>query len=483
MSNPQADDAAPQTFFTESTQSSFVPPEYHRGQMADMDLTGTSDTGSTSSGAPLSKARRHAAGDPGPKNEADREDRSLREEDDSMEGEHGRTTDDDRDYKINSQANERVETHDNVPGEDGGIALGTDRYEIPQDRHDTPTGQAVTVALDLSTHRVPPPFPAPSHHPGARAARAEADRLQREVEQAQSLVDGLLQAQMEVSDLRGEGALTADQLREDEEAFAQIAEAKQDLYAKQVAAMNAADLADEAEEEALGIDHDHDDYDAPTTRHTLIYPADGTSTLPFPPSELPDPSVTNGVIRGARRWRFHSPPEAGDEQKCRTKFLNVLAAHGFNPQDCTITFPAGTGKDRYVQVYFKHHSDYLRAQNLSLSWNLRPLELAFSAAPMAKRQAVLKVNNVLTGGEDLQIIRQIFEPLSHMLKLESVWRLDQEAMGGKFTAEDIPGWTKTSNGKSQLHFLDRSPSCVTRGHAENTCPAMLHPAKRLRRLP
>ena len=293
------------------------------------------------------------------------------------------------------------------------------------------------------------------------------------------------------------------------------------------------ELEARAEKEAAAArmeDDDHDDYAVPVIHHTVIFPEDGNSRIPFSPDELVDPSVVNAAIPSSRRWRFHSPLAGDDERKVTTKILNILIENNFKTDECTLTFPPGTGKDRYVQIHFKHYSDYIRAAHLRFTWNMLPIELAFSAAPLRRRHTVVKISNVLTGKNDEDTVAQIMANLSEFMEFDNIWRLDRaiqvrdslvktkgnsiiglatykrHPVAGFYRPADVPGWMKTSSGLFQIHFLERSPSCVRcrehtkkakyhtteeciwrqcplchrKGHAEVHCPGLAPPAKRCR---
>lgn len=287
----------------------------------------------------------------------------------------------------------------------------------------------------------------------------------------------------------------------------------------------AANAADEADDDAY---IDHDDYAVPVVEHTLIWPEDRKTNFPFPASELVDPVVTNGVIPGSRRWRFHSAPNSEEERKATSKILNILIDQGFDHDQCTITYPPGSGRDRYVQIYFKKLEDYIRSAHLKLSWNRLPLEHAYAAAPLRKRNTVLKVTNVLTGDADGLIVGRLFEEMDPYLSIDNIWRLDRSILvrgqtvttpgntilalatykkhpnGGFYGPEDIPGWFDTTKGVFAIHFIGRNkrcgwckqdrtmplnhtteeciyrrcPHCGKKGHAEAHCPGQAPPAKR-----
>ncbi|SPO48441.1 uncharacterized protein PSANT_06132 [Moesziomyces antarcticus] len=227
---------------------------------------------------------------------------------------------------------------------------------------------------------------------------------------------------------------------------------------------------------------DHDDYDMATIEHTLIYPPDGKVSIPFPPSELTDPLVA-GMVPGSRRWRFEALPTAGDEGKLISKIINMLLEEKFHLEECSISLPPASGRERFVQIHFNVLADYVQAATLELTWNGRPMELVSSAAPLRKRSTVLKIYNI--SGPTEETIDNISSAIRDVVSIDNIWRLDrvvyinksqstitvkgstllilatfrEHPAVGWYGPQDLPGFVATRSSTHALHFIGRTNSC------------------------
>ncbi|CBQ68503.1 hypothetical protein sr14792 [Sporisorium reilianum SRZ2] len=325
----------------------------------------------------------------------------------------------------------------------------------------------------------------------ALAADREADRLKEVARLAVFHKRGLEERQRDVLVAR-QGALPAT----DEEAiyefsrYTEIEAATRRAYLDILAYDRARERAELAHEIVLLQDNfNHDDYVACNIQHTMIYPTDGTTILPFPPTELADPASSHPPVQASRRWKFAHPLSEGEELECTSHITDVLLENGYHQDHFTITYTSDADKERYLQIAFGLTSDYFRAQSLNLTWKAQPLELSSSTAPLPPHMTVLRMEHVLGFVDEQQEILSdtIERTLSRYVTVENVWREDRLVLFGKelrswngnsivavasfkpkpdgelYKPEELPGWfyTRHNNNVNTLLVLGRAPVCIT----------------------
>lgn len=332
----------------------------------------------------------------------------------------------------------------------------------------------------------------------------EADRLENEAWRAVVVkreLDWKRSERKKARDLTKKRSKT--EARNAAKQYAQVLQATKDAYVKILAAQQARQKADVYDEIArCQDDFDHDDHPQPVTKHTLIFQKDGSTNFPFSPTELPLPGL-NETPKGSRRWLYPVSPEVVELPHSIEDMDNLLISKGIGLNDCTITYPSGAGIQRFLQISFTDHTQYIRAKDLDFVWHTHPLELSSSAAPLSEQMTVIKV--------DLTNINETLHPtldeilddsFTRCLDVTQAWICDlvdaetqptklnrdsivilasykqrepEDATGAGaedgstafYGPKDVPGWVRTSKGIFALSILDRAPNC-TKCHGHST---------------